>query len=142
MWPHLLFLFSFLAPLSLNAFAPASRGTSRSVSSSSLLAENAFVKGVKDFFQELDYFVDDAMSRRLGNGANFYGKRKSSFYGKNDPMRKRDAEAFDASEDYQAPSQGGYFQWMPDEDGDLRPVTRMKKKIVERKTARPDKSSE
>ena len=34
-----------------------------------------------DFFRELDNFVDDAANRRLGNGAKFYGKRKSSFYG-------------------------------------------------------------
>src|SRR6056300_765810 len=31
------------------------------------------------FFEELDAFVDDATSRRLGNGAQYYGKRKSSF---------------------------------------------------------------
>lgn len=127
--------------MGLHAFTPIVR-FSRSASSCQLQAENGFFKGVKDFFQELDYFVDDAMSRRLGNGANFYGKRKSSFYGKNDPMRKRDAEEFDASEDYQAPSQGGYFQWMADDEGDMRPVTRMKKKIVERKTARQDRPSE
>jgi len=42
------------------------------------------------FFEELDAFVDDATSRRLGNGAQYYGKRKSSFYGKDDSNRKRD----------------------------------------------------
>ena len=34
--------------------------------------------------------MDDATSRRLGNGAAFYGKRKSSFYGENDVNRKTD----------------------------------------------------
>lgn len=43
-----------------------------------------------NFFEELDAFVDDATSRRLGNGAQYYGKRKSSFYGKNDANRKKD----------------------------------------------------
>jgi hypothetical protein len=43
-----------------------------------------------NFFQELDAFVDDATSRRLGNGAQYYGKRKSSFYGKEDSNKKRD----------------------------------------------------
>ena len=33
---------------------------------------------LSDFFEELDRFVDDAAGRRLGNGAKFYGKRKSS----------------------------------------------------------------
>ena len=42
-----------------------------------------------NFFEELDAFVDDATSRRLGNGASFYGKRKSSFYGENDVNKKR-----------------------------------------------------
>lgn len=43
-----------------------------------------------NFFDELDAFVDDATSRRLGNGAQYYGKRKSSFYGKDDANRKKD----------------------------------------------------
>ena len=44
----------------------------------------------QNFFEELDAFVDDATSRRLGNGAQYYGKRKSSFYGKDDVNRKAD----------------------------------------------------
>ena len=32
-----------------------------------------------DFMAELDAFADDAVGRRMGNGAKFYGKRKSSF---------------------------------------------------------------
>jgi hypothetical protein len=43
-----------------------------------------------NFFQELDAFVDDATSRRLGNGAQYYGKRKSSFYGQEDSNKKKD----------------------------------------------------
>ena len=48
-----------------------------------------------EFFEELDAFVDDATSRRLGNGSKFYGKRKSSFYGKNDKDRKEDRSIAD-----------------------------------------------
>jgi hypothetical protein len=44
----------------------------------------------QNFFEELDAFVDDATSRRLGNGAQYYGKRKSSFYGADDSNRKVD----------------------------------------------------
>lgn len=47
-----------------------------------------------NFFEELDAFVDDATSRRLGNGAQYYGKRKSSFYGKDDANKKRDKVSF------------------------------------------------
>jgi hypothetical protein len=94
--------------------------------------KNDLFEGMKDFFRELDNFLDDATSRRLGNGAAFYGKRKSNFYGKNDKNRKADPAKADPLEDFQAPLNGGYFQWMPDENGDMRPVTRMKKKIVER----------
>jgi len=36
---------------------------------------------------QLDNFADDAAMRRLGNGAKFYGKRRSSFYGKDDADR-------------------------------------------------------
>lgn len=101
--------------------------------------KNDFFGGVKEFFQELDNFLDDATARRLGNGAAFYGKRKSNFYGKNDKNRKSDPSRPDPLEDFQAPLNGGYFQWMPDENGDLRPVTRMKKKVVERNPSFWDK---
>ena len=100
---------------------------------------NNVFAGVKDFFRELDNFLDDATSRRLGNGAAFYGKRKSNFYGKDDKNRKADPGKADPLEDFQAPLNGGYFQWMPDENGDMRPVTRMKKKIVERNPSFWDK---
>jgi hypothetical protein len=74
----------------------------------------------------------DATNRRLGNGASFYGRRKSRFYGEMDSKRKVDPSQPDALEDFQAPLSGGYYQWMPDEDGQMRPVTRMKNKVVER----------
>ena len=74
-------------------------------------------QGVKKFFAELDAFIDDASARRLGNGAAFYGKRKSNFYGEQDKMRKSDRDTPDPTEDYQGPSGAGYFKWMPDENG-------------------------
>lgn len=76
-------------------------------------------QGVKNFFAELDAFIDDASARRLGNGAAFYGKRKSTFYGAQDKMRKSDRDTPDPAEDYQGPSGAGYFKWMPDENGKL-----------------------
>lgn len=94
--------------------------------------EGGFFQGISNFLQEIDNFMDDASARRLGNGAAFYGKRKSNFYGENDKNRKADSFTPDPTEDYQAPSTGGYFQWMPDENGQMRPVTRMKNKVVER----------
>ena len=36
----------------------------------------------------MDRFADDAVGRRLGNGVQFYGKRKSTFYGDGDTQRK------------------------------------------------------
>lgn len=87
---------------------------------------------IANFFDELDAFVDDATNRRLGNGAAFYGKRKSAFYGEQDFMKKDDKDIADPTEDYQGPKKAGYFQWMPDENGQLRPVTRLKKKNIER----------
>lgn len=72
---------------------------SRSSSPSSALAESSDDEEYEptkkkgfftNFFEELDAFVDDATSRRLGAGAAFYGKRKSSFYGKDDANKKRD----------------------------------------------------
>ncbi len=56
---------------------------------------NGIFDKVGEFFQELDAFVDDATSRRLGNGSKFYGKRRSNFYGKEDKDRKRDRTVSD-----------------------------------------------
>ncbi|KAL7572063.1 hypothetical protein ACA910_001712 [Epithemia clementina (nom. ined.)] len=92
-----------------------------------------FFKAVSDFFQELDAFVDDATARRLGNGAVFYGKRRSNFYGPNDKYKKTDRDTPDPTEDYQGPTNTGLFMWMQDEEtGQLKPVTRMKQRVVER----------
>jgi hypothetical protein len=91
-----------------------------------------FFKGISNFFEELDAFVDDASARRLGNGAAFYGKRKSKFYGDEDKNKKKDKTTPDPTEDYQGPTSTGLFQWMQDEDGQMRPVTRGKNKIIER----------
>ena len=52
------------------------------------------------FFEELDAFVDDATSRRLGAGASFYGKRKSNFYGENDSGRKQDRNLADPTGEF------------------------------------------
>lgn len=51
--------------------------------------------------------MDDASSRRLGNGASFYGKRKSGFYGEKDVMKKANAKVASADEDYQGPTNSG-----------------------------------
>ena len=65
--------------------------TSRTSSSLFMSDDKPQKKGFfQNFFEELDAFVDDATSRRLGNGAQYYGKRKSSFYGKDDVNRKAD----------------------------------------------------
>ena len=109
----------------IDAFAP----TQKSARSETSL--HIFDK-IGEFFEELDAFVDDATSRRLGAGASFYGKRKSNFYGKDDKGRKRDRSVADPTEDYRGPTSSGFFQWVPDENGQLRPVTRMKKKLLER----------
>jgi hypothetical protein len=53
------------------------------------------------FFEELDAFVDDATSRRLGAGASFYGKRKSNFYGKDDKGRKSDRSLADPTGEFE-----------------------------------------
>mmetsp|Transcript_20345 Transcript_20345/g.29420 ORF Transcript_20345/g.29420 Transcript_20345/m.29420 type:complete len:152 (+) Transcript_20345:140-595(+) len=87
---------------------------------------------IQNFFEELDAFVDDATSRRLGAGSAFYGKRKSNFYGDEDTGKKQDRSTPDPTEDYQGPSNSGYFQWARDENGQMRPITRLKGKNIER----------
>ena len=44
---------------------------------------------LSNFAEELDAFSDDIINRRMGNGAKFYGKRKSAFYGEDDQYRKK-----------------------------------------------------
>mmetsp|Transcript_33114 Transcript_33114/g.73013 ORF Transcript_33114/g.73013 Transcript_33114/m.73013 type:complete len:147 (-) Transcript_33114:426-866(-) len=129
-----------------SAFAPlGSSSNSRSVIAFPMAADDenqqqqgggggGFFGAVNNFFEELDAFVDDATSRRLGNGAAFYGKRKSSFYGKDDTNKKVDRNVADNTEDYRGPAKAGYFQWMPDpETGEMKPVTRLKGRNLERK---------
>ena len=112
----------------VKGFAPSQAKSSRGTN---LFAEQE--KGFfANFFEELDAFVDDATSRRLGAGSAFYGKRKSNFYGESDKGRKLDRDQPDPTEDYQAPAMGGYFKWIQDDNGQLKPVTRMKEKVVER----------
>ncbi len=94
--------------------------------------KGGFFGAIGNFFDELDAFVDDATSRRLGGGAAFYGKRKSSFYGESDAAKKSKKDVADPSEDYRGPANAGYFQWMRDDDGNMVPVTRMKNKNIER----------
>lgn len=93
--------------------------------------KGGFFGAIKGAFEELDAFVDDATARRLGNGAAYYGKRKSSFYGKNDKMKKRDRNVADSREDFMVQS-GGNFKWMADDNGVMRPVTRLKNKSLEK----------
>ena len=118
------------------AFLPRSGASSTSRSSMSLAMSKEDKDGgifgaIGGFFEELDAFVDDATSRRLGAGSAFYGKRKSNFYGKEDKGRKDDRNAPDPTEDYQGPSQSGYFKWMWDEEtNQMKPVTRMKVRIT------------
>lgn len=73
---------------------------------------------LKNFGRGLDDMIDDAMMKKLGNGDKFYGKRKSNFYGKDDPGKRSSPD--DASEEYSGPEGGSYFQL----DSEGRPVTR------------------
>jgi hypothetical protein len=95
-----LFLF-ILAVFTANAFVPVQQQNVRSTSSSSL---NGIFDKIGDkmgeMFDELDAFVDDATSRRLGAGAAFYGKRKSKFYGEKDIGRKSDKNVADPLGEY------------------------------------------
>ena len=121
-------IFTLATIYSASAFVPSR--PSGSVETTRLYGEKGFFG---KFFEELDAFVDDATNRRLGNGAAFYGKRKSAFYGEEDFMKKADKNVADTTEDYNGPKKAGYFQWVQDENGQLRPVTRMKGKVIENK---------
>eukprot|EP00536_Pseudo-nitzschia_multiseries_P015637 jgi/Psemu1/43315/gm1.43315_g len=115
---------------------PTTPSASRTTSTSTeLCAEkeggNPIFGAISNFFQELDAFVDDATARRLGNGAAYYGKRKSSFYGSNDSMKKQDKDVADSEEDYMVSSAGNY-KWITDENGQMIPVSRMKNRNLEK----------
>jgi len=84
--------------------------------------------------EEVDRFADDAMGRRLGNGASFYGKRKSSFYGEDDSNRKADPDVFSEEEDWRGPGGGSYFVLSKECDEQGRPLG-----FLTRKEAREQK---
>ena len=87
--------------------------------------------------KELDNFADDAMGRRLGQGAKFYGKRKSNFYGEDDPLRKIDAGSFNSEEDYSGPAGGSFFVLSKERDEEGRPMG-----FLTRKEARAQKEAD
>jgi hypothetical protein len=76
-------------------FAPTQQP--RSSATSTTTQRNGIFDKVGEFFEELDAFVDDATSRRLGNGSKFYGKRRSKFYGEQDKDRKLDRTVTDVT---------------------------------------------
>ena len=97
-----------IAPAIVVAFssqAPASNAAAATMKPSTMLfaagddegdkkQKGGLFSGVSNFFAELDAFMDDASARRLGRCASFYGKRKSSFYGEDDKMKKT-SEGYD-----------------------------------------------
>ena len=89
------------------------------------------MKWFKGLPEEIDAFADDAMSHRLGNGASYYGKRKSAFYGESDIMRKKNKFVSNPEEDYQGPSGAGYFVWKKNEEGERVAVTRGKGTVID-----------
>ena len=97
------------------------------------LSMNFFQK----MLQELDNFADDAVGRRLGNGAKFYGKRRSSFYGEDDSDRKEDPSKPDTSEDFTGPGGGSYFVLSKERDEFGRPM-----RFLTRKEAREQRRAE
>ena len=72
--------------------------------------------------QGVDDFIDDATTRRLGNGAKFYGKRRSNFYGEGDAQRKKNPRVADREEDYSGPSGGSFFLLSEERDEKGRPL--------------------
>uniref|UniRef100_A0A7S2SCA4 PS II complex 12 kDa extrinsic protein n=1 Tax=Rhizochromulina marina TaxID=1034831 RepID=A0A7S2SCA4_9STRA len=127
------------------AFVPSS-GLARSMRAPRPVPRCAEEGGnpISRFFRELDNFVDDATLRRLGNGSSFYGKRKSGFYGEEDKARKLDPSKADPDEDYQGPTNSGYFVWRRNDDGEMQPQSRLRGTPMERLMANKggnDKSS-
>jgi len=119
-----------------NSFLSSKNLTTKNTLTLGMASEDGEKKGnfFSNFKDELDSFVDDAINRRLGNGAQYYGKRKSAFYGEGDSKKKVNRKKFDPTEDYRGPSNAGYFKWKVDEEtGEVFPVTRLKEKNLERK---------
>ncbi|GKY99365.1 hypothetical protein MPSEU_000891300 [Mayamaea pseudoterrestris] len=137
---HKVFALCLMAqvPIETTSFVvPCAKMSSASVQlsmSNDVSKQGGLFQAFENFWEELDAFMDDASARRLGNGAAFYGKRKSNFYGEKDKNKKSNKDVFDASEDYQGPSSSGYFSWMPDETGQWRPVSRMKNQVLDKRS--------
>lgn len=90
------------------------------------------------FLKEIDNFADDAVGRRLGNGAKFYGKRKSAFYGEEDQLRKEDPDKANPEEDFAgAPAGASYFVLSKERDEQGRPL-----RLMTRQEARAEKAKE
>ena len=102
MYQQSLFLLALVA-FTANAFVPVQQQHNvRSTCTSSSLNGIFDKMGDKmsEMMEELDAFVDDATSRRLGAGAAFYGKRKSKFYGEEDTGRKSNKNVADPTGEY------------------------------------------
>jgi hypothetical protein len=69
--------------------------------------------------------VDDVLYNKLGFSVTLTGLDFILYY-------RNLRNGHEWSEDYQGPSSSGFFKWMPDENGQMRPVTRMKEKNLER----------
>lgn len=112
-------------------------GATRPLSARARTRSDVTMGFLQDFLRELDNFVDDATMRRLGNGSKFYGRRKSTFYGVDDPERKRDPQQADAEEDYRGPAGGSYFVLSKERDELGRPLS-----FLSRKEARAQRQAE
>lgn len=117
------FLFSWAM-----AFSPIAKHGHGVISRNMRLSTTPSMGFLDGFLKEMDNFIDDAANRRLGNGAKFYGKRKSSFYGEDDPNRKRDPNVFDPEEDWRGPAGGSYFVPSKERDEQGRPMGFLTKK--------------
>jgi hypothetical protein len=121
------------------AFSPVTTRGHGFVSHNVRLSTSPTMGFLDGFFQELDNFIDDAANRRLGNGAKFYGKRRSSFYGEEDPNRKRDPNVFDPEEDWRGPAGGSYFVPSKERDEQGRPLGFLTKKEARAAAAEEEK---
>ena len=94
-----------------------------------------------DFMAELDAFADDAVGRRMGNGAKFYGKRKSSFYGADDTQKKADPKSSSREEDYSGPEGGSYFV-LGEKDEQGRPLEFLTRQEARARKAQSEAAAE